>query len=77
MGSPFSLVLLRGKADGWINALMNAFGYNFFKLLRAFAYLVFFILRWCRIGLGRPIGSCETRIGDSLKSLLPKQIRLA
>jgi hypothetical protein len=27
--------------------------------------------------LGRPIGSCETRIGDSLKSLLPKQIRLA
>ena len=43
-GSPFSLVLLRGKADGWINALMSAVGYNFCKLLRAFACLVFFIL---------------------------------
>jgi hypothetical protein len=71
------LVLLRGKADGWINALMSAFGYNFCKLLRAFAYLVFYILRWCRITLERPIGSCETRIGDYLRSLLPTQIRLA
>ena len=77
MGSPFSLVLLRGKADGRINALMSTVGYNFCKLLRAFDYLVFYILRWCRITLERPIGSCETRIGYSLRSLLPTQIRLA
>ncbi len=56
---------------------MNAVGYNFFKLLRAFAYLVFYILRWCRINLDRLIGSNANRIGDYLRSLLPTQIRLA
>lgn len=68
---------LRGKSGDRINALMSAVGYNFCKLLRAFACLVFFILRWCRITLERPMGSCETRIGDSFRSLLPTQIRLA
>jgi hypothetical protein len=77
MGSPFSLVLLRGKADGWINALMSAFGYNFCKLLRAFACFKFFILRLCLIILGRQIGMNETGIGDSLMSLFPTQIRMA
>jgi hypothetical protein len=38
---------------------------------------VFYILRWCRITLERPIGSCETRIGDSLRSLLKIPIRIA
>jgi hypothetical protein len=77
MGSPFSLVLLRGKLGDWISALMRAVGYNFCKLLRAFACLVFFNLRWSRIKLARLIGSCETGIGDSLMSLFPTQIRMA
>jgi len=68
---------LRGKSGDRINALMSAVGYNFCKLLRAFASLVFFILRWCRITLERPIGSCEIRIGDSLRSLLNIPIRIA
>jgi hypothetical protein len=68
---------LRGKSGDQINALMEAVGYNISKLLRAFACLVFFAPRWCRITLERPIGSCEIRIGDSLRSLLPTQISMA
>ena len=68
---------LRGKSGDQINALMSAIGYNFCKLLRAFACLVFFILRWGRDTLKGQIGSCVNWIWDSLWSLLPTQIRLA
>jgi len=37
---------LKGKVGDRINALMSAIGYNFCKLLRALACLVFFIVRW-------------------------------
>ena len=68
---------LRGKSGDQINALMSAIGYNFCKLLRAFACIVFFILRWWRDTLKGQIGSCVNWIWDSLWSLLPTQIRLA
>jgi hypothetical protein len=68
---------LRGKSGDRINALMSAVGYNFCKLLRAFACLVFFILRWSRNTLERQIVRDETRIGDSLRSLLNIPIRIA
>jgi hypothetical protein len=68
---------LMGKSDNQTNALMSVVGYNFCKLLKAFTWLVFFILRWCRITLERPIGSCLYRVWASLLSLLPTQIRLA
>jgi len=68
---------LRGNSGDRINALMSAVGYNFCKLFRALAWLVFFTLRWCRITLESPIGSSANRIGDSLRSLFPTQIRIA
>jgi hypothetical protein len=68
---------LRGKSGDHINDLISAVGYNFRKLLRALACLVFFILRWYLITLARPIGSCETEIWDSLLSPIPSQIRMA
>jgi IS5 family transposase len=37
---------LKGKNGDRINGLISAIGYNFFKLLRALACLVFFIVRW-------------------------------
>jgi hypothetical protein len=46
---------------------MSAVGYNFCKLLRAFACLVFFILRWCRISLDKPKVSYETGFEISLR----------
>jgi hypothetical protein len=66
-----------GNSGDRINALMSAFGYNFCKLLRVLACLVFFTLRWCRISLDKPLGSYETRIWDFLKSLFLMQIRIA
>jgi IS5 family transposase len=68
---------LRGKSGDRINALMSAVGYNFCKLLRAFACLVFFILRWGWYTSKRQFGSSVYRVWASLLSLLPTQIRLA
>jgi IS5 family transposase len=68
---------LRGKSGDRINALMSAVGYNFCKLLRAFACLVFFILRWRRITLERQIVRDETGIENSFRSLLQSPVRLA
>jgi len=56
---------------------MSAVGYNFCKLLRAFAYLVFYILRWCRNTLKRQIVRDETGIENSFRSLLQSPVRLA
>ena len=68
---------LRGKSGDRINALMSAVGYNFCKLLRAFACLVFFILRWRRNTLERQIVRDETGIENSFRSLLQSPVRLA
>ena len=68
---------LRGKSGDRINALMSAIGYNFWKLLRAFACLVFFILGGCRNTSEKQIGMGENGIKDSLRSLLRSLLRLA
>jgi IS5 family transposase len=67
----------RGKSGDRINALMSAVGYNFCKLLRAFACLVFFILRWCLITLEKQTWSIVNGIGHPLRSILPTQISMA
>ena len=68
---------LRFKSIDRIKNLMSAVGYNIWDLLRAFACLMFFILRWCRNTVEDQSWRSEYRSWDLRRSLPPTQIRLA
>ena len=68
---------LKGKVGDRINALMSAIGYNFCKLLRALACLVFFIVRWFHHILKDHFFRIETSFWGIVRALFPTQIVLA
>ena len=68
---------LKGKTGDRINALMSAIGYNFCKLLRALACLMFFIVRWVRYIANDHFSRIETRFWQYVRSIFPTQTVLA
>ena len=68
---------LKGKVGDRINALMSAIGYNFCKLLRALACLVFFIVRCFHHILKDHFFRIETSFWGIVRALFPTQIVLA
>ena len=68
---------LKGKTGDRINALMSAIGYNFCKLLRAIACLVFFIVKCIRYIANDHFSRIETRFREYVRALFPTQTGLA
>ena len=68
---------LTGKTGDRINGLMSAIGYNFCKLLKALACLVFFIIRWVRYIVNDHFLCIETRSWEYVRALFTAQSVLA